>query len=65
MCQSAEAYHTGEEIFFVLEGSLEIELGGQKQILGKGDYLQFPGSVKHNVRSVRKRSKVLVVILKK
>jgi transcriptional regulator with XRE-family HTH domain len=65
MRRSAEAYHTGEEVFFVLEGALEIEVGGLKQILGKGDYLQFPGSVKHNVRSVRKRSKVLVVILKK
>jgi len=65
MRRSAEAYHTGEEVFFVLEGALEVELGSQKQILSKGDYLQFPGLVKHNVRSVRKRSKVLVVILRK
>jgi len=65
MRRSAEAYHTGEEVFFVLEGALEIEVGNQKQILSKGDYLQFPGSLKHNVRSVRKASKVLVVILKK
>jgi quercetin dioxygenase-like cupin family protein len=64
MRRSAEAYHTGEEVFFVLEGALEVEVGGQKQILSKGDYLQFPGSLKHNIRSVRKRSKVLIVILK-
>jgi transcriptional regulator with XRE-family HTH domain len=61
MRRSAEAYHTGEEVLFVLEGTLEIELGGQKHILSKGDYLQFAGSVKHNIRSAR--SKVLVVIL--
>jgi quercetin dioxygenase-like cupin family protein len=65
MRRSAEAYHTGEEILFVLEGAIEIELGNQKQILSKGDYLQFPGSVKHNIRGVRKQSKVVVVILKK
>jgi transcriptional regulator with XRE-family HTH domain len=65
MRRSAEAYHTGEEVFFVLEGAVEIELDSQKQILSKGDYLQFPGSIKHNIRSVRKRSKVLVAILNK
>ncbi len=62
---SAEAHHGGEEIFFVLEGALEIELNQRKQRLNKGDYLQFPGLLKHNVRSLRKRSKVLVIVVQR
>lgn len=65
MRKSATAHHSGEEIFFVLEGALEIELGNRTQLLNEGDYLQFPGSVKHNVRSVRKRSKVLVIVVQR
>jgi transcriptional regulator with XRE-family HTH domain len=59
------AYHAGEEIFFVLEGALEIEIGTDKQVLHEGDYLQFPGSLKHTIQSLRKRSRVLVVVLKR
>ncbi|WP_315837844.1 XRE family transcriptional regulator [Bradyrhizobium prioriisuperbiae] len=65
MRKSATAHHSGEEIFFVLEGAVEIELGNRTQLLNEGDYLQFPGSVKHNVRSVRKRSKVLVIVVQR
>lgn len=65
MRKSAEAHHSGEEIFFVLEGALEVELGNQTQLLNEGDYLQFPGTMKHNIRSVRKRSKVLVIVMQR
>jgi transcriptional regulator with XRE-family HTH domain len=65
MRKSAVAYHGGEEIFFVLEGALEVDLGGRKHVLSKGDYLQFPGAVRHNVRSLRKRSSVLVVVVQR
>lgn len=65
MRKSAEAYHSGQEIFFILEGAVEIDLGGRKHVLNKGDYLQFPGSVRHNVRGLRKRSRVLVVVVQR
>lgn len=65
MRKTVEAHHGGEEIFFVLEGALEIELGNRIEVLNEGDYLQFPGSVKHNIRSVRKRSKVLVIVVQR
>jgi transcriptional regulator with XRE-family HTH domain len=63
--KSAEAHHGGEEIFYVLEGALEVELGQRKHVLNEGDYLQFSGSVKHNVRNLRKRSRVLVVVVQR
>jgi transcriptional regulator with XRE-family HTH domain len=65
MRKSAVAHHSGEELLFVLEGALEVELGQRKQVLKEGDYLQFPGSVRHNVRSMRKRSRALVVVVRR
>lgn len=65
MRKSAVAHHDGEELLFVLEGVLEVELGQRKQLLKQGDYLQFPGSVRHNIRSVRKRSRALVVVVRR
>lgn len=65
MRKSAQAHHSGEELLFVLEGALEVELDQRKQTLHEGDYLQFPGSVRHNVRSTRKRSRALVVVIQR
>jgi transcriptional regulator with XRE-family HTH domain len=57
------AHHAGEEIFFVLEGAIVLELADRTFRLGKGDYLQFSGSLKHKLRGVDRRSSVLVVIV--
>jgi transcriptional regulator with XRE-family HTH domain len=57
------AYHAGEEIFFVLDGVIELELTDRTFRLAKGDYLQFSGSLKHKLRGVQRRSSVLVVIV--
>jgi transcriptional regulator with XRE-family HTH domain len=56
-------YHAGEEIFFVLDGAIELELADRTFRLAKGDYLQFSGSLKHKLRGVQQRSLVLVVIV--
>jgi transcriptional regulator with XRE-family HTH domain len=65
MRNSAAAHHGGEEIFFVIEGVLEVQLGQRKLTLKKGDYLQFPGSIQHNVRGLRKRCRVLVLVVQR
>lgn len=57
------AYHAGEEIFFVLDGVIELELTDRTFRLAKGDYLQFSGSLKHKLRGLQRRSSVLVVII--
>jgi transcriptional regulator with XRE-family HTH domain len=57
------AYHAGEEIFFVLDGVIELELADRIFRLAKGDYLQFSGSLKHKLRGVERRSSVLIVIV--
>ena len=57
------AYHAGEEIFFVLDGVIELVLTDRTFRLAKGDYLQFSGSLKHKLRGVQRRSSVLVIIV--
>jgi transcriptional regulator with XRE-family HTH domain len=56
-------YHAGEEIFFVLDGAIELELADRTFRLAKGDYLQFSGSLKHKLRGIERRSSVLIVIV--
>ncbi len=56
-------YHAGEEIFFVLDGVIELELADRTFRLAKGDYLQFSGSLKHKLRGVERRSSMLVIIV--
>jgi transcriptional regulator with XRE-family HTH domain len=56
------AFHSGDEIFFVLSGAIEIELADQSVILREGDFAQFPGLVRHRIRSVGSDAEVLVVV---
>ena len=39
--------HTGEEIFYVLEGRIRFSYGGAEFILAAGDCLQFDASIEH------------------
>ena len=61
--RSSTSYHAGEEHFFVLKGRVEIDLPGRTVVLEEGDYLQFPGYLKHSVKGLATRSQVLVVVV--
>ena len=39
--------HEGEEIFFILEGSLTIEIDGDRTVLEAGDSAHFPSTMTH------------------
>jgi transcriptional regulator with XRE-family HTH domain len=55
--------HAGEELIFVLSGSVEVELSGQLVRLRSGDTIYFDAHVPHRTRSVgSKNASVLVVI---
>jgi transcriptional regulator with XRE-family HTH domain len=54
--------HNGEEVFFVLKGKIEMSLVDRNISLNEGDYLQFPGHLKHRVRKVSRSAAALVVI---
>jgi quercetin dioxygenase-like cupin family protein len=45
--------HPGEEVIYVLEGSLEYDLDGREPVtLGAGDVLTVPAETVHSVRNV-------------
>lgn len=50
--RSERMAHPGEEVVYVIEGRLEIEVGGATFLLGTGDVLSFDSSVEHTYQSV-------------
>lgn len=40
--------HEGEEIFFILDGSLTVEVEGERTILDRGDSIHFPSTKTHS-----------------
>jgi transcriptional regulator with XRE-family HTH domain len=40
--------HEGEELFFILGGSITVEVGGEKTVLGGGDSIHFPSTRTHS-----------------
>jgi transcriptional regulator with XRE-family HTH domain len=57
------AFHSGEEMLFVVSGRVAIELDGEELKLEKGDCLYFSGETPHQVHSLgRQKAEVLVVI---
>ncbi len=55
--------HEGEELFYVLEGSIKFYYGDKEYLLKEGDCLYFDSNIPHRGESVGKKpAKVLVVI---
>ncbi len=40
--------HEGEEMFYVLEGTVTVEVGGERTVLEAGDSLHFPSTKTHS-----------------
>jgi transcriptional regulator with XRE-family HTH domain len=43
--------HAGEEVGYVLEGTLELTLGGERYTLAEGDVFTFPSNIPHGYRN--------------
>jgi mannose-6-phosphate isomerase-like protein (cupin superfamily) len=55
--------HMGEELMFVLSGTVEVELSGRAVRLRPGDALYFDAHLPHRSRSVGpKNAQVLVIV---
>lgn len=57
-----DAYHSGEEMLFVVSGVAEVELATKSVLLRQGDFAQFSGSVHHRLRAMETNTEVLVVV---
>jgi transcriptional regulator with XRE-family HTH domain len=54
--------HAGEEILYIISGSLELELETKSVLLRAGDYAQYPGSMSHKLRGLEPGTQVLIVV---
>ena len=52
--------HKGEEGGIVLEGQIELTVGGQTRILGPGDAYYFESNIPHRFRNAGKKSGVII-----
>lgn len=43
--------HPGEEVHYVLQGGLEVEVGGQTYLLEQGDSIYFQSTIPHRLRN--------------
>jgi transcriptional regulator with XRE-family HTH domain len=57
-----EVFHEGDELFYVLSGSVEVVLGSRSVRLGQGDFAQFPGLVRHRLRGLESNTSLLVFV---
>jgi len=46
--------HPHEQITYVIEGQLAMEVGGQTRVLGPGDSLLLPGDVEHGATVIER-----------
>ncbi|MFB0535296.1 MAG: cupin domain-containing protein [Anaerolineae bacterium] len=46
--------HPHEQITYVIEGRLSVELEGQTHVLGAGDSLLLPGDAEHGARAIER-----------
>lgn len=57
-----EQAHRGEEVLFVVQGKVEVRFADQDLVLSKGDSVQFPGTLRHQVRRLAEKSCVLISV---
>ena len=58
-----EYKHEGEEFIFVMEGDLEVTLGGKKHHLSTGESLHFNSDIPHKLKSLSKVDTRCLVVL--
>ena len=46
--RSEPMQHDGEELFFVIRGSLTVEVEGRRTVLGEGDSIHYPSHNRHS-----------------
>ena len=57
-----QADHGGVEMIFVVEGGIEIRFADRIVGLAKGDFIQFPGHLSHQLRRTAAMAAVLIVV---
>ncbi len=58
-----EYKHEGEEFIYVMEGDLELTLGGKIQVLKKGECIHFNSDIPHKLKSLSSEPTLCLVVL--
>jgi transcriptional regulator with XRE-family HTH domain len=54
--------HRNDEVMYVLEGAIEVELDGALHVVETGDSISYSGGVQHRWRATTARSRVIVIV---
>lgn len=53
-------YHPGEEFVYVIEGSGELTLEGEKTMLSEGEFMKIPYKAVHSFRTIDEQARAVV-----
>lgn len=59
---TTDAFHQGEEAFYVLSGKVAVTLGRRELLLEAGDFASFPGQLDHRVQGLEENTSILVFV---
>lgn len=54
--------HSGEEMIYVIDGTVEVQFNDRTVELSQGDYLQFHGYNSHQIRKISSEARLLIII---
>jgi len=54
--------HRNDEVMYVLEGAIEVDLDGTVHVVETGDSITYSGGVQHRWRATTPRSRVIVIV---
>lgn len=57
------SHHAGEEVLFVLTGTIEIQLGARREVLSPGDCVHFDSTIPHKLKSLSKEPASALVVI--
>ncbi|MFC4668906.1 helix-turn-helix domain-containing protein [Seohaeicola nanhaiensis] len=63
VAHKSEAFHSGCEAMFVLRGVVTVNLDGRKVVLEAGDFLEFPGHMRHLVSAGAGGAELLLTVV--
>jgi transcriptional regulator with XRE-family HTH domain len=57
------SHHTGEEVLFVLSGTIEMQIGTRREIIATGDCVHFDSAIPHKLKSLSKEPASALVVI--
>jgi mannose-6-phosphate isomerase-like protein (cupin superfamily) len=57
------SHHVGEEVLFVLSGTIEMQLGARREVLSSGDCVHFDSAIPHKLKSLSKEPASALVVI--